>query len=194
MTGRALENLRGKAPRRLPGMEGIWVFIAGDMTIFTMLFASFVTARAKDVNQFVIGQDLLDPHRGGINTLLLLSSSLFVARTLNAFKQGRENVARNWLALGVLGGVSFSISKMLEYVIVSTNSHGSGTFFGYYFALTGMHLAHVLVGTGLLVFSWMRMGRNVVPVKASGLESVAVFWHMVDLFWIILFSLLYLMR
>jgi len=185
-----------RSGRRIPGIEGVWVLIAGDMVIFALLFGSFMSARSEQPEVFDSARHALDFHRGGINTLLLLTSSWCVATALAALRSHRREAAGRWLGFGILGGVGFAVSKVLEYVAEVDAGHtaGSGDFFMYYFMMTGIHLVHVLVGTAILAAFWFRWRAPAKPPAVTGFESAAVFWHMVDLLWIVLFPLLYLVR
>ncbi len=182
--------------RRIPGIEGVWVLIAGDMMIFALLFGSFMSARLKHPSLFETSRHALDFHRGGINTLLLLTSSWCVVMALRALRGHRVPVAQRWLGFAILGGVGFAVSKILEYVseVHAGHTAGSGDFFMYYFMMTGIHLVHVVVGTLILTIFWLRQRASAEPRSLAGFESAAVFWHMVDLLWIVLFPLLYLVR
>lgn len=190
------DHLRERPPRRMPGVEGFWVFIAGDLGIFTLLFGSFMAARAKDAAAFEDARQFLSPGHGGINTLLLLTSSWCVARALLALRASRNDAATRWLAAGIAGGLGFAVSKALEYAVKITAGHdpGSGEFFMYYYLLTGIHLLHVVVGCVLLTVFWLRWRRGRMPDRWTGFESAACYWHMVDFLWIIIFPLLYLTR
>lgn len=184
------------AHRRLPGIEGVWVLIAGDMAIFALLFGSFMNARSTDLGGFESARHALSFHRGGINTLLLLTSSWCVVMALRFMREALHDRAVRWLAAGIVGGAGFAVSKVLEYAheISAGHTAGSGAFFMYYFMMTGIHLAHVLVGTFVLSIFWVKWRRPGVPQSLAGFESAAAFWHMVDLLWIVLFPLLYLVR
>jgi len=184
-----------RQPRRLPGIEGGWVLIAGDMVVFALLFGSFMSARSGHLAAFETARHALDHHRGGLNTLLLLTSSWCVVTALRSMRAERREAALLWLGLAILGGAGFAVSKVSEYVIEISAGHtaGSGAFFMYYFMMTGIHLAHVLVGTLVLSVFWFRW-RRTTPQNLAGFESAAAFWHMVDLLWIVLFPLLYLVR
>lgn len=184
------------AGRPIPGIEGVWVLIAGDMVIFALLFGSFMSARLQAPEVFEASRHALDPNRGGINTLLLLTSSWCVVMALHAIRADRRVVAARWLGFGILGGLGFAVSKVLEYVAEVNAGHtaGSGDFFMYYFMMTGIHLVHVLVGTLILSIFWFRWRSSREVAGLTGFESAAIFWHMVDLLWIVLFPLLYLVR
>jgi nitric oxide reductase NorE protein len=191
------ESIVGVAPgRKVPGVEGVWVLIAGDMVIFALLFGSFMSARLKHPALFEASRHALDFHRGGINTLLLLTSSWCVVMALRAVRVDRRSPALRWLAGGILGGCGFAVSKVLEYVseVHAGHTAGSGDFFMYYFMMTGIHLFHVILGTLILTIFWFRWRTAREGRSLAGFESAAIFWHMVDLLWIVLFPLLYLVR
>lgn len=182
--------------RRMPGVEGFWVFVGGDLAIFTLLFGSFMHARQQDPATFESARLLLGASHGGINTLLLLTSSWCVAKALGTLRLGATPAAARWLGFGILGGLGFAASKALEYSLKLGEGHGpgDGEFFMYYYVLTGIHLVHVLVGCLLLTVFWNRWRRRTVSCPLAGFESVACYWHMVDLLWVVLFPLLYLTR
>src|SRR5882672_4715614 len=101
--------------RHLPGVEGIWVFVAADMTVFCILFALFMAARRANPAVFEASRHSLNPDFGGVNTLILLTSSWFVVMALAAVRRGRFGPAAHWLGGGFLCGVAFMISKAIEY-------------------------------------------------------------------------------
>lgn len=181
------------SPRRLPGFEGFWVLIAGDLMIFALLFGSFMSARRGDVAAFETARGVLSYQHGGINTLLLLTSSWCVVMALRAARAGVTSRAQRFLGAAVLCGIGFIASKAGEYVAEATTGHAHGSFFMYYFALTGIHLVHVVIGTFVLGVFWMKW-RAGGSKPTLGFESAAVFWHMVDLLWVVIFPLLYLLR
>ncbi|HKI41288.1 MAG TPA: cytochrome c oxidase subunit 3 [Mycobacterium sp.] len=184
-------------PRRLPGVDGVWVFIGADSVIFAILFLSFMKDRLHNPAMFEASRHTLNMNLGGIDTLILLTSSWSVALAIQALKRDLIDRVPRYLLGGVLTGLMFVVSKSIEYFQKFAHGIMPGTdaFYMWYFTLTGIHLAHVLVGTSLLTFLWIRSrrgawssSRRVVP------ECVASFWHLVDLLWIVLFPLLYLMR
>lgn len=191
--------MKAKAASHIPGEAGLWILIFGEMTFFAALFASYLLARGGDPAGFAAGQAELSRAIGLANTLLLLTSSLFVALGVAAVKAGAKagdvRLAPRLFAAGLACGLGFIAFKAIEYGTLF--AHGiaidSHPYFAYYFGLTALHLGHVLIGCGLLA-ALTRASRKPL-VKASHLaltESAGCFWHMVDLLWIVLFPLLYL--
>ena len=183
--------------RRLPGLEGVWVFIAADMAMFAMLFASFATGRSRNPGLFDASARLLNADLGGINTLILVTSSWFVVLALQAVRRGRLREAPLFLALATTCGLAFCAVKLIEYgaKLHAGISVLSNDFFMYYFMLTGIHFLHVLAGCVVLTIVWRRARRHAYQAgNCTGLETAASYWHMVDLLWIMLFPLLYLIR
>ena len=180
------------AGRRMPGLDGFWVFVAGDLLIFTLLFVSFLDARSDDIGGFDAARHLLDPTHGGINTLLLLTSSWLVALASSAREDCRR--ARRLLAPGIVLGLGFVALKVYEYahVLGLDPTQDQQPFLAYYFGITGLHLAHVMIGCILLTVMWVRL--PTLSAESRGFESVTCFWHLVDLLWLVIFPLLYLLR
>lgn len=185
------------AKRRLPGVAGIWALIGADCVFFAVLFTSFMQERLHAPEVFETSRRSLDINLGGIDTLILLTSSWTVALAIQALKRDDLERVPRFLLAGMLTGVLFMASKAFEYAQKITHGITPATnpFFMWYFSLTGLHLIHVILGTGLLTYVWSRSRRgrysNANPAVP---ESVASFWHLVDLLWILLFPLLYLMR
>ena len=183
--------------RHLPGETGVWMFIIGDMVIFSLLFSVFVFDRSQEVVLFVEQQRLLNQNFGVTNTLLLLTSSWFVALALHAMRGQDSRTAGRYVASAFACGAGFVVIKYFEWgekiragLTIETNN-----FFMYYYLMTGIHLLHVFIGLGVLLFLWQMMRRAATSEKDLSLfESCACFWHLVDILWIALFALLYLMR
>ena len=184
-------------PRRLPGVDGVWVFIGADSVVFAILFLSFMQERLKNPDVFETSRQTLNMHLGGIDTLILLTSSWSVALAVQAMK--RDLVDREPLLLlgGAVTGLMFMVSKAIEYFQKFAHGITPGTnpFFMWYFTLTGIHLIHVVVGTSMLTYLWIRSRRGTYDHLHKAVpESVASYWHLVDLLWVVLFPLLYLMK
>jgi nitric oxide reductase NorE protein len=183
--------------RNVPGEEGVWVFLLGDMTIFIVLFASYFYYRSRQPDLFNAGQRTLHQGYGVIGTLLLLTSSLCVVAGVRGFRQ-RRGIAASWLFGGaLLCGLGFTAIKFFEYgeKLRAGITPATDNFYTYYFMLTGLHFFHLLLGMCVLVFV-IRKARQpeMAPGRLVLVEGGACYWHMVDLLWIVLFPLLYLVR
>ncbi|GAC1635142.1 MAG: cytochrome c oxidase subunit 3 family protein [Nevskia sp.] len=193
----AAASRRAETPRRLPGVEGVWVFIAADMVIFGLLFVSFMQERVRQAALFEHSRQALNPDFGGINTLILLTSSWFVVMAVDAAQQDRLAALPRWLAAALVCGLAFGVSKAIEYggKLQAGISPLSNDFYMYYYVLTGIHLLHVIAGCVVLFVFWRKARRREFGSgRLLVLECGASYWHMVDLLWILLFPLLYLIR
>lgn len=183
--------------RRLPGDLSIWIIIAVEMATFALMFGAYAVARALHLAEFSALQRTLDASRGLLNTWLLIGGSGCVVQAVAAVGRGAPRRGLAWLAGAQGCGLAFVVFKVLEYRAkaaagIDLDTH---SFYTLYFLLTGFHLAHVLaamVFLGLLMAGVAR-GRF-GPGRLHGLETGAAFWHMVDLLWLVLFPLLYLVR
>lgn len=181
----------------VPGEVGIWVFVLGDMTVFAMLFAGFVYYRSEQLALYLQSQAALNQAFGAINTLLLLTSSWFVVMGTDAARRDARGLARRLFVAAFLCGLGFATVKFFEYreKVLQGLTPVVDEFYSFYYMLTGLHLLHVLIGMVVLVFVFLRVGAGIrTPQDCAFLESSATYWHMVDLLWIVLFPLLYLMR
>ncbi len=182
--------------RRIPGEEGLWVFILGDMAIFALFFGTILVTRADDPTTFAASQHELHPVLGIVNTALLLTGSLFVIHGLRRLGDGTPTAARLF-GLTLVCAAGFVAIKAVEYSLLVNEGYTAGTndFFMYYFVFTGIHLAHLVIGAMVVLFL-VRTARR--PQVAAGqkrfAECGAIYWHMVDLLWLVLFPLLYLIR
>jgi nitric oxide reductase NorE protein len=187
------------APRRqhIPGETGIWVFILGDMLVFALFFAVYTFHFARDPAAFIGAQSNLNINYGLANTFLLLTSSWFVALAVDGVKKGLAKTPPVFFGLALACGFGFGVLKIIEYRAKIEAGFGltSNDFFMYYFVLTGIHFAHVLIGMVLLVLLFRVAARGASrPNDIALIEIGASYWHMVDLLWIVLFCLLYLLK
>lgn len=175
----------------------MWVFIFGDLTVFALLFGVFIVERSKNAAVFDTSQRLLNQNFGAVNTLLLLSSSLLVATGVRAIRQ-RLSIGPKLFVGAIACGAAFSCIKFVEWGEKLSAGHnpGSNHFFMYYFILTGLHFMHLVLGMCVLTFLFFQARRpeRVVGQRLAFVEGGACFWHMVDLLWIVLFPLIYLMH
>jgi len=179
----------------LPGESSMWFFVIGDLLIFAAYFVSYMYFRGQDHAMFLASQAKVNLNIGIVNTVVLLTSSLFVALGTAAARAGKTADAHR-LFCGALGcGAAFPLLKMFEYIpeITAGMTPGTNLFFMYYFVMTGMHLCHVFLGLVILAFV-IRSLRGPAKPRMSLVETGATYWHMVDVLWLILFALLYLMR
>jgi nitric oxide reductase NorE protein len=184
---------RPPRPGHIPGEVGVWVLILGDMTMFAVFFALYSQARAADVALFDRSQARLSTGIGLANTLLLLASSFFVARGVHRVRGGGEGSA--CFALAMLCGAGFGVDKVLEYgeKLSAGITPVSNDFFMYYFVLTGVHALHLVIGMFVLAYLWRATRRATSRPSVAVVEGCASYWHLVDILWIVLFPLLYLL-
>jgi nitric oxide reductase NorE protein len=194
--GAGKEHAIGERRARLVGDEGIWFFIAGDLCLFAVIFLLFMTARIKTPALFSHSRQTLHLWLGLVNSLVLITSSYFVARAVVATRHRvRAQVVRNLrLAVGI--GSIFALAKAFEYASLFSSGISPATnhFFMYYFVLTGLHLVHYLGGMVALIVTLVKARKVELGGFTRWIESVGVYWHMVDLLWIFLFAMLYLLR
>jgi nitric oxide reductase NorE protein len=178
---------------RLPGGAMIWIFIGVELATFFAFFVGYAMTYIGDPATVASSQELLSPLSGTINTVVLLTGSWMVARAVASARAGGD--AWKWMAAASLSGVVFTAIKISEYshtlgdgISLSTN-----TFWFYYLFMTVIHLQHVLAGIGFTAYAaWhLRKGSTEV-MDDEAVEATAMYWHLIDLVWILLFPLLYL--
>ncbi|MCA1525295.1 MULTISPECIES: cytochrome c oxidase subunit 3 family protein [Bradyrhizobium] len=173
----------------LPGDPMIWVLIFSELVAFGLLLGAFSVARAIHPAVFAAGQATLDSHLSGLNTVVLVTSGWAAARATKAVRNGQRATTRYWLLGAMALGCLFIAIKLAEYAEETGRGVGLETnpFFTLYFLLTGFHLLHVGLGIIILAVVCRRAG-------ISGVETGTAFWHMVDLVWIVMFPILYLVK
>ena len=184
-----------------PGDFAIWIIIYIELITFGLFFIGYAYSRRADIELFNASQLLLDQRAGFINTIILLTSSYFVVQAVEAIKTMQPKIAiekaKCWLLLAIGFGGIFLVIKMSEFIgkyqdgiNLSTNK-----FFMFYFLLTMFHFMHVLLGMIILynLYQQTKLG-NYTKQNHKGLETGASYWHMVDLLWIVLFPLIYVIR
>ena len=184
-------------PKLLPGDLAIWFFIFMELLVFGIFFISYAVMRLLNAEMFQQYQLTLNKEIGAANTLLLITSSYFVVRAVHAIRQDRVMSCIHWIYAALLGGVGFLILKSLEYydkfsagISLSTN-----TFYMFYLSLTMFHFLHVILGMIILAAIAIKAKRGAYSAQNhTGVETGASYWHMVDLVWIILFPLVYIIR
>lgn len=188
---------RTRSPARghIPGEAGLWVFLLLDLVVFSVFFGTIVMLRADSPESFASGRDELHQGLALAATVLLLSGSLLVVRAVHAMRRGDDPATARLLAWAAGAGVGFVAVKATEYADLLSAGYGLRTddFFLAYFAFTGVHLVHVVLGTGVLLLLRRHVtSRPADSVRHGLVEGGACYWHMVDLLWLILLPLLYL--
>ncbi len=188
---------RTETPRgHIPGESGLWVLIFGDLVVFGVLFVTYAVSLVNDADAMRLSQEKLGRGLGLANTILLLTSSWFIAHAVIAARRGAPGVRRLILAAIALG-TAFVGVKIVEWGghIGSGDTLNSSSFFTFYFMYTGIHLLHVLIGLGVLCWAATQCDSHGAWMGSFAvLEGSAVFWHLVDLLWVMIFALIYLLR
>ncbi len=193
----AKSNVRSVSASRIPGDKDVWFLIIAEMIMFGIFFITYMVYRTKDVELFNASQLMLNRNLALLNTLFLVTSSWAVAQAVTAARQGRLIAVRGHLLTAIALAVAFMTAKCFEYSIEFEHGITATTnmFFMFYFCLTMIHMLHVIIGTVILGVVWTNARRGAYrPGRTEGLETAASYWHMVDLLWIFLFPLLYLLR
>ena len=190
---------------------GMWAFLVTEIMFFGGLFLGYSVYRFNYPEAFAEGSHHLDVTLGSINTAVLIGSSLTMALAVRGAQLGRRNTAVGSLLLTVLLGCVFLGIKAVEYghkfeeqLVPGTSFGYSSTqvdpgqlelFFSFYFAMTGLHAFHMIIGIAiLLVLVWKTWKGRFTPTYYAPVEMTGLYWHFVDIVWIFLFPLLYLIR
>lgn len=199
MTGREMSGPqtagpadRGSGLAALPGNLMMWILIFSELAVFGVAFLGFAIARVLDPATFAAGQAHLNGTAGALNTMVLVTSGYLAAKGVAAGRRGAVPQARRAMLMAAAVGSVFLAVKAVEY----SATLGAGLtidtdgFFTLYFLLTGFHALHVVLGIVILL-----LVRHSGPdTLVENLETGAAFWHMVDLVWVILYPLVYLIR
>lgn len=192
--------------------EGIWLFMVTEILMFGGLFVGYFLYAMKYPDMFHLGSTFLDWRMGAFNTLVLLLSSWTMAMSINSIQTGHNARATKMLIVTLLCGMTFMVVKYFEYTHkihegllpgrlfsyplpadVAGIGHNLGMYFGFYFCMTGLHGIHVMLGMSLIGWVLYRNVRGDFDTHYyTPVEGVGIFWHIVDLIWIFLFPLLYL--
>lgn len=176
---------------------GIWLFLASEVMLFGSLFASYVLLRVG-APSWPDQSAVLSVPLASLNTVILIASSMTMVLALGAARDGTVAAYRRYMGLTLLGGVLFLIVKAFEYG--DKFAHGllpsTDNFLGLYFTLTGLHAIHVIAGLVVNAYLWgpgVRLWYRDRPRFANRIEIAGLYWHFVDLVWIFLFPVLYLL-
>ena len=187
--------------QELQGDFGVWLVIYVELFTFAVIFMGYSIARHQNIELFNESQLLLNKSAGFLNTILLITSSWLVVKAVenikNIYNDFDIKKASNYLLLAIGSGALFVVSKVAELVhVFGQGIHlSTNTFFTFYILLALFHLMHVLLGMFILFVLYRNTKKGKYsPKEHIGLESGALYWHMVDLLWIVLFPLVYIMR
>ncbi|WP_456405561.1 cytochrome c oxidase subunit 3 family protein [Caldithrix abyssi] len=186
---------------------GMWIFLVTEVLLFSGLFVFYAVYRALHPDMFINAHKYLDVYLGTINTVVLISSSVTVALAIRSLQLNKSKVAARYLLATLLLAAVFLVVKYFEYHhkfelgqlpgkfytfqgIEGTNPH---VFFSIYFMMTGLHGLHVLGGMGAIFIMWIKTIKGHFNSEYyTPVENTGLYWHLVDLFWIYIFPLLYL--
>lgn len=189
----------------LASKTGMWFFLFTEMLLFGGLFVVYTTYRYRNPAAFHMAAKDLSVFIGTVNTIILLISSSTIAMSITAIRLKNKKLALVLLGLTVLLGIVFLINKYFEWGehikahiypgsdVLALRGHGDVLFYGLYFFMTGLHALHIIVGLVFITVIAIAIARDRIN---SGnyvlLENSGLYWHLVDLIWIFLFPLFYL--
>jgi cytochrome c oxidase subunit 3 len=186
---------------------GMWIFLLTEVMFFGGLLLAYLLYRVWYPEAWSEGSLDLDIVLGGFNTVVLIASSLTMALAVRSAQTGLQRATVSWLLVTMALGLTFLVVKFVEYREKFELNHVPGDrfiyegphapqveiFFSLYFGLTGLHALHMVVGVSLLsVITWMAWRRRFTPEWYTPVEISGLYWHFVDIVWIFLFPLLYL--
>jgi cytochrome c oxidase subunit 3 len=190
------------------GKQGVWLFMATEIMMFGGLFVGYFIYRAIYPEAWVEGGSLLSWKLGALNTLVLLFSSFTMAQAVTETMKGNNRKALNYVMVTTLCAFAFMVVKYFEYS--SKIHHGlfpglglwdpsavanesTRLFLTLYFMMTGLHGFHIVIGIVLMFWLMRRLKRDdFSPKYYTTVEGVGLYWHIVDIIWIYLFPLMYL--
>lgn len=195
------------------GKLGMWLFLGQEVLFFGGVFCAYAIYRNMHPEVFINAHKFLDVRLGAFYTVVLLFSSLTMALAIRSAQVNKKSSIVLYLWLTILCGLAFAVVKYFEWmgkihhglvpggffsaynVEHIPNPDQLHVFFGIYFTMTGLHAAHVMIGVGLLTWMAIRAQKGEFgPHKFAPLEITGLYWHIVDVIWIFLFPLLYLIH
>jgi cytochrome c oxidase subunit 3 len=187
--------------------EGIWLFMTTEILMFGGLFVAYIIFRNLYPEVFAEGAAYLNWKLGATNTVVLIFSSLTMALAIHYIQLGDRAMSKRMLLITMACALCFLVIKFFEYKVKFEHGTLPGAFFhekeftnpnlplffGMYFVMTGLHGLHVIIGFGLMVWLYRKVDKGELgPENYTAMEGVGMFWHVVDLIWIYLFPLYYL--
>lgn len=187
---------------------GMWLFIFTELLLFGVLFVIYAVYRYKNADAFHLAAEELNTAIGTINTVILLISSMTIAMSTTALRKGQTKLAIALVCVTFVIGLVFLVNKYFEWGVkfshgiwpgsehmLNQMSQGEILFFGLYFVMTGLHALHIVIGMVIMLFAVRGLVRGKVKIeRPSLLDNTGLYWHLVDLIWIFLFPLFYLIH
>lgn len=184
------------ARARVPGNKGIWVGICCEFVEFLVLFVVYFVARAHFPEAFEQGAERLSRTAGTTITLLMITSSFFIACSVTTMRTGQRRQSIAWLLAGLIVALGYPVAKWLEiqWNLVQGINGDSGIFFTVYYYLTFNHLVHAVWGIlGILWVLARHLAGGYSAEDYSGLEALASYWHATDIIWLVIFPFFYVL-
>jgi cytochrome c oxidase subunit 3 len=187
---------------------GMWLFIFTELLLFGGLFLVYSIYRFLNPEAFRMGGEELNLTIGAVNTIILLVSSMTIAMSTSALQKKDKKLTLFLLGITILLALIFLVNKYFEWGVkfehgiwpgsqhlVNDLSKGEILFFGLYFVMTGLHALHIVVGMIVIIVALSKVQKGTVNAdRPSLLENAGLYWHLVDLIWIFLFPLFYLIH
>lgn len=184
---------------------GMWIFLATEMLFFGGIFLAYAVVRARNMEAFAQAGPHTSLLFGTINTFLLITSSFVLTLALGAEERDDHRLLRSMLVVTFTLGALFLICKGIEYhqdleehlvpgdPRFPASMPAAQAFFAFYWVLTGLHAIHLSVGLGVVGHVWLLARRDHRPENfRRALDVSALYWHLIDVFWMVLYALLYL--
>jgi cytochrome c oxidase subunit 3 len=189
----------------LASKTGMWLFLFTEMLLFGGLFIVYTVYRYRNPVSFHLAAKELSVFIGTLNTIILLVSSTTIAMSITAIQKKNKKLALLLLGITVILGLAFLVNKYFEWgehikehiypgsAILALRGHGDVLFYGLYFFMTGLHALHIIIGLVFILVIATSVYRNKINSENYVLlENSGLYWHLVDLIWIFLFPLFYL--
>jgi len=175
---------------------GMWAFISSEVMFFTALIGSFITFKVRHPGEFGAAHDILSLPLATVGTSILIMSSFAVVMGLEAIQSDDRRVFFNWMGLTVLLGLSFLGIQAVEWRALMHEGIKASNIFGTaFFTTTGFHGLHVFAGVGWMTILLLRARRGEYSAQNNlGIELFGLYWHFVDVVWIVLFTVIYLIH
>ncbi len=186
---------------------GMWLFLFTELILFGGMFLVYAVYRFSYRDYFALASKELDVFVGLINTLVLLTSSLTMAMSITALRKGNKRLSLLFLGTTIFFALLFLVNKYFEWSAkfahglfpgsneLLTLPRGEIIYFGLYYVMTGLHAIHVIIGLVILVFMFVFIIKDKVNQDYYiMLENSGLYWHLVDIIWIFLFPLFYLIH